>query len=57
MKVIILYQIIILVESEVPKIGRPVIIDLQENEEEMLLSDLRITNLGTPMDFDGHRIL
>jgi len=44
------------VEKELPKFSRPLIVDLKEEEEE-LLTDLRITNFSAPMDFDGNRIL
>jgi uncharacterized protein YbaA (DUF1428 family) len=44
-------------KKEYPKVGRPVVADLAEKENELLLSDLRITNFSAPMDFDGKRIL
>jgi len=47
----------LIVEKELPKFGKPVVIDLNEEEEEIVLKDIRITNYAAPMDFDGTRIL
>ena len=42
---------------ELPKIGKPVIIDLNEKEEEIQLRDIRIINYAAPMDFKGDKVL